>query len=90
MPSGYMKVGMWSKKPKAIFLERYCMLQSWPDYSDPTVYLPSLICNPCLRVTCMTIEGSPEDVRRVSGKCLEGILKVYGSCQEDVWKVSRV
>ena len=37
MPLGYMKVGMWSKKPKAIFLGRYCMLQSWPDYSDPTV-----------------------------------------------------
>ena len=32
-----MKVGMWSKKPKTIFLGRYCMLQSWPDYSDPTV-----------------------------------------------------
>ena len=39
MPSGYMKVGtyMWLKKPKATFLERYCMLQSWPDYSNPTV-----------------------------------------------------
>ena len=36
----YMKVGMWSNKPKAIFLGRYCMLQSWPDYSDPTVVSP--------------------------------------------------
>ena len=40
MPPGYMKVVMGSKKPKANFLGRYCMLQSWPDYSDPTV-LPS-------------------------------------------------
>ena len=39
MPSGYMKVVMGSKKPKANFLGRYCMLQSWPDYSDPTVSL---------------------------------------------------
>ena len=37
MPSGYMKVVMGSKKPKANFLGRYGMLQSWPDYSDPTV-----------------------------------------------------
>ena len=37
MPSRYMKVGMWSKKPKVIFFGRYCMLQSWPDYSDLTV-----------------------------------------------------
>ena len=37
MPSGYMKVVMGSKKPKPNFLGRYCMLQSWPDYSDPTV-----------------------------------------------------
>ena len=40
MPLGYMKVGMWSKKPKVIFSGRYCMLQNWPDYSDPTVQCP--------------------------------------------------
>ena len=37
MPSGYMKVVMSSKKPKTNFPGRYCMLQSWPDYSDLTV-----------------------------------------------------
>ena len=25
------------KKAKGFFLGRYCMLQSWPDNSDPTV-----------------------------------------------------
>ena len=37
MPLGYMKVGMGLKKQKAYFWGRYFFLQSWPDYSDPTV-----------------------------------------------------
>ena len=37
MPLGYMKVGMGLKKQKAYFQGRYFFLQSWPDYSDPTV-----------------------------------------------------
>ena len=38
MPLGYVKVGMGAKKPKGSFRGRYCVLQSGPDYSDPTVY----------------------------------------------------
>ena len=37
MPLGYVKVGMGAKKPKGSFRGRYCVLQNWPDYSDPTV-----------------------------------------------------
>ena len=36
-------MGMGAKKPKPIFLGRYCMLQSWPDYSDPTVLISDLV-----------------------------------------------
>ena len=37
MPFGYVEVGMGAKNPKGSFWGRYCVLQSWPDYSDPTV-----------------------------------------------------
>ena len=36
-PLGYVKGDMGSKNQKFLFDGRYCTLQSWPDFSGPTV-----------------------------------------------------
>ena len=68
---------MGSKKPKANFLGSYCILQSWPDYSDPTVFVKT---NPDIRLArCLKYDISHHgrDIRRVMQQYENNVKPMY-------------